>query len=145
MLGGGDTRTVDAAQRCGEQLGLAYQILNDLAPLKLAASYVHHEDMVDRVVTAPVVAAKQLSDAKNIFTLLVKKPRLRRLAHQRCCTWVENATDSAIRNAAWLPMPMEAVVNSFIAERIAPALPRDPLPMRLGAVAPAPLLATANN
>ncbi len=145
VLAGGDARTVDAAQRCGEQLGLAYQILNDLAPLQHAASYAQHEDIVDRVVTAPVVAAKQLSDAKNIFALLVNQPRLRQRAHQRCCTWIENAADLACRNAAWLPMPVEAVVHSFIAESIVSSLPREPLPKRLGAVAPAPLLATANN
>ena len=145
VLAGGDTRTVDAAQRCGEQLGLAYQILNDLAPLQNAASYAQHEDIVDRVVTAPVVAAKQLSDAKNIFALLVNQPRLRQLAHQRCCTWVEDAADSAFRDAARLPMPVEAVVHSFIAKCIVSPLPKEPLPKRLGAVAPTPLLATANN
>ena len=145
VLAGGDARTVDAAQRCGEQLGLAYQILNDLAPLQNSASYAQHEDIVDRVVTAPVVAAKQLSGAKNIFALLVNQPRLRQLAHQRCCTWVENAADSASRNAAWLPIPLAAVVHRFIAVRIALPLPSEPLPKRLGAVAPTPLLATANN
>ena len=145
VLAGCDTRTVDAAQRCGEQLGLAYQILNDLQPLQNAASYAQHEDVVDRVVTAPVVAAKQLSEAKNIFAHLVNQPRLRQLAHQRCCIWVENAADSARRDASWLPMPVERVIRQFIVEYIASPLPSEPLPTRLATVNPAPLLATANN
>ena len=146
VLAAGDERMINAAQRCGEQLGLAYQILNDLEPLLLGGSYAEHEDIVDRVVTAPVVAAKQLSDEeKDLFLALVERRKLRELARQHCIAWAEDAADAARSYAAWLPTPVEMVVRDFIADHIIQPLPCEPLPKRLPTGLRTPLLATANN
>lgn len=146
VLAAGDERMISAAQRCGEQLGLAYQILNDLEPLLNGGSYAEHEDIVDRVITAPVVAAKQISDTeKDLFVALVRQPRLRESARQRCIAWVGDAADVARSNAAWLPTPVEAVVHQFIADHITQPLPCEPLQKRSPAALRTPLLATANN
>lgn len=146
VLAAGDERMINAAQRCGEQLGLAYQILNDLEPLSLGGSYAEHEDIVDRVVTAPVVAAKQKSDKeKDLFAALVRQPKLRESARNRCLDWAQDAADAARSYAAWLPTPVEAVVREFIADHISQPLPREQEPKRLPTALRTPLLATANN
>jgi geranylgeranyl diphosphate synthase type II len=145
VLADGDGRIINAARRCGEHLGLAYQILNDLVPLNSGA-YAQHEDIVDRVVTAPVVAASRLSNSrKDLFTELVNQPRLREFAYQTCSGWVRDAADSARSNAAWLPAPVETVVYQFIADYLTLPSVSESVPRLLHRAPRTPLLATANS
>ena len=116
LLADGDDQRAEYARRSGEQLGLAYQILNDLQPLRTPATLASHEDMVDRVVTAPVVAVAQITADKDVFAQLTHCMATRQQAIQRCCGWVRQAVALARTNAGYTPQAIAQVVEHFIAQ-----------------------------
>ena len=116
LLADGDEQRAEYARRSGEQLGLAYQILNDLQPLRTPATLASHEDMVDRVVTAPVVAVAQITADKDVFAQLTHCKATRQQAIQRCRGWVRQAVALARTNAGYTPQAIAQVVEHFIAQ-----------------------------
>ena len=116
LLADGDDQRAEYARRSGEQLGLAYQILNDLQPLRTPATLMSHEDMVDRVVTAPVVAVAQVTADKDVFAQLTHCKATRQQAIQRCRGWVRQAVALARTNAGYTPQAIAQVVEHFIAQ-----------------------------
>ena len=116
LLADGDEHRAEFARRSGEQLGLAYQILNDLQPLQNSATLASHEDIVDRVVTAPVVAVAQSSSDKDVYAQLIHCEAARQRATQSCRIWIRQAVALARANAASTPEAIAQVVEHFIAE-----------------------------
>lgn len=106
------------ARRCGEQLGLAYQILDDLRPYAMPATLVRHEDIIDRVITAPVAAARTLFPKQDPFELVLHNQHRREQALQRCQHWLEDALQEAKCNADALPAPIANVVTHFISDHL---------------------------
>jgi geranylgeranyl pyrophosphate synthase len=99
-------------------LGLAYQILNDLQPFRSPATLANHEDMVDRIVTAPVVAVAENNQAQDAFSQLLHSAEVRQHAIRRCEVWVRQAVASARSHAAYTPAPIANVVEQFIAQHL---------------------------
>lgn len=114
ILAATDAETEQFAQQSGEQLGVAYQILNDLQPLRDPANLAAHEDFVDRVVTAPVVAVAEYGSNQDVFAQLVTQPNVRHRAVRHCRYWARQALARARSNAACTPAPIAFVVEQFI-------------------------------
>lgn len=119
VLAATDAKTEQFAQQSGEQLGVAYQILNDLQPLQDPATLAAHEDIVDRVVTAPVVAIAEYGSNQDVFAQLVGQPNARHRAVRHCRDWVRQALARARSNAACTPTPISSVVEQFIHKYLA--------------------------
>ena len=118
VLAAGDCRVTNYARHSGEQLGLAYQIVNDLQPFRSPATLASHEDMVDRIVTAPVVAVAENNQAQDAFSQLLHSAEVRQHAIRRCEVWVRQAVASARSHAAYTPAPIANVVEQFIAQHL---------------------------
>lgn len=107
-----------AARRCGEQLGLAYQILDDLKPYATPATLANHEDMLNRVITAPVAACGTLHTHVDPFNALVKRADLRNKAVAQCQRWLDSALAAARYEAAFLCEHSAIVVDQFISQQL---------------------------
>ena len=101
-----------------EKVGLAYQILDDLRPYAMPATLVRHEDIIDRVITAPVAAARTLFPKQDPFELVLHNQHRREQALQRCQHWLEDALQEAKCNADALPAPIANVVTHFISDHL---------------------------
>ena len=118
LLNGSDCTTLDSARRCGEQLGLAYQILDDLKPYASPATLANHEDMLNRVITAPVAACGTLHTHLDPFNALVKRADLRNKAVAQCQRWLDSALAAARYEAAFLCKHSAVVVDQFISQQL---------------------------
>ncbi|MEL0047279.1 MAG: polyprenyl synthetase family protein [Gammaproteobacteria bacterium] len=121
LLERGQCSSVASAARCGEQLGLAYQILDDLKPYTTPENLASHEDFVNGVITAPVAACHELFSRKDPFQSLVDHPDRRQLAVRLCQRWLNEALMHARHSAALLPEPCKSVVDAFIRQQLTPA------------------------
>lgn len=118
LLNGSGRKTLDSARRCGEQLGLAYQILDDLKPYATPATLANHEDMLNRVITAPVAACGTLHTHVDPFNALVKQADLRTKAVAQCQRWLDSALAAARCEAAFLCKHSAVVVDQFISQHL---------------------------
>jgi geranylgeranyl pyrophosphate synthase len=117
---------VTSAAQCGEQLGLAYQILDDLKPYATPDSLASHEDFVNGVITAPVAACNELFSRKDPIQSLIDHADRRALALRLCQRWLNEALMHARHSAALLPEHCAVVVEAFIKQQLttAPATTR---------------------
>lgn len=127
LLNSNSDAPIQAARCCGEQLGLAYQILNDLAPYHRPETLAEHEDLRNRTITAPVAACNALFSRVDPFYALVSKSEVRAQAMALCQHWLDEALASARFHAKLLPQDSVAVIEAFIAEHLSYSHP-DPLP-----------------
>ncbi|HBX00413.1 MAG TPA: hypothetical protein DEF77_05650, partial [Gammaproteobacteria bacterium] len=111
-----------AARRCGEQLGLAYQILDDLKPYAKPGKLAHDEDMQNRVITAPVAACTMLFPHVDPFSTLIKRTDLRDKAIRECQRWLDTALANARYETTFLDQAVAAVVEQFIGQRLSQKL-----------------------
>ena len=111
-----------AARRCGEQLGLAYQILDDLKPYAKPSKLAYDEDMQNRVVTAPVAACNMLFPHLDPFQTLIKRTELRDKAIRECQRWLDTALANAHYETTFLDRAVAAVVEQFIGQRLSQKL-----------------------
>ena len=123
LLGHEQIQDPEPARRCGEQLGLAYQILDDLKPFAYPASLARHEDISNRVITAPVAAMNSLSANEDPFNALTQHPKKRDMAINLCKSWQAEAIQSAIGYADELPPHSGKVVKNFIHDRLSSDMP----------------------
>ena len=112
-----------AARRCGEQLGLAYQILDDLKPYATPASLCDDEDMQNRVITAPVAACSSLFPGADPFSTLMHRADRRDRATRECQRWLASALANARYEAAFLSEHANTVVQRFISKKLAYKMP----------------------
>ena len=111
-----------AARRCGEQLGLAYQILDDLKPYAKPSKLAYDEDMQNRVITAPVAAFNMLFPHLDPFQTLIKQAELRDKAIRECQRWLDTALANAQYESTFLDRAVAAVVEQFIGQRLSQKL-----------------------
>ena len=111
-----------AARRCGEQLGLAYQILDDLKPYAKPSKLAYDEDMQNRVITAPVAACNLLFPHLDPFQTLIKRTELRDKAIRECQRWLDTALANAQYESTFLDRAVAAVVEQFIGQRLSQKL-----------------------
>ena len=111
-----------AARRCGEQLGLAYQILDDLKPYAKPSKLAYDEDMQNRVITAPVAACNMLFPHLDPFQTLIKQAELRDKAIRECQRWLDTALANAQYESTFLDRAVAAVVEQFIEQRLSQKL-----------------------
>ena len=111
-----------AARRCGEQLGLAYQILDDLKPYAKPSKLAYDEDMQNRVITAPVAACNMLFPHLDPFQTLIKQAELRDKAIRECQRWLDTALANAQYESTFLDRAVAAVVEQFIGQRLSQKL-----------------------
>ena len=111
-----------AARRCGEQLGLAYQILDDLKPYAKPSRLAYDEDMQNRVITAPVAACNLLFPHLDPFQTLIKRTELRDKAIRECQRWLDTALANAQYETTFLDRDVAAVVEQFIGQRLSQKL-----------------------
>ena len=109
-----ENQDTSSARRCGEHLGLAYQILDDLKPYAAPGNLAADEDMQHRVVTAPVAACSTLFPKVDPFHALVNHASLRTKAIRQCQHWLDTALASARYEAAFLAAHSALVVENFI-------------------------------
>lgn len=112
-----------AARRCGEQLGLAYQILDDLKPYATPALLREDEDMQNRVITAPVAAFNSLFPSVDPFQALLSQTDRRDRAVRECQRWLDSALAKARYEAAFLSKTSEVVVEKFISQKFSYIVP----------------------
>lgn len=126
LLESGQCASVTSAAQCGEQLGLAYQILDDLKPYATPDSLASHEDFVNGVITAPVAACNELFSRKDPIQSLIDHADRRALALRLCQRWLNEALMHARHSAALLPEHCAVVVEAFIKQQLttAPATTR---------------------
>ena len=119
-------RSYDAAKHCGQQLGLAYQIIDDLKTLRCGNDLATDPDVVNRAVTAPIVAARMQAPHRDPFRLLVEQPNQHPYIVAQCEAWLGEALHLAEEAAATLPQPIQQVVSSFTKRYLRlPDLPRN--------------------
>ena len=111
-----------AARRCGEQLGLAYQILDDLKPYAMPSKLADDEDMQNRVITAPVAACSMLFPHVDPFQTLIKKTDMRDKATLECQRWLDTAVANARYETTFLDQAVARVVEQFIGQRLSQKL-----------------------
>ena len=111
-----------SARRCGEQLGLAYQILDDLKPYAKPSKLAYDEDMQNRVITAPVAACNLLFPHLDPFQTLIKRTELRDKAIRECQRWLDTALANAQYESTFLDRAVAAVVEQFIGQRLSQKL-----------------------
>ena len=111
-----------AARRCGEQLGLAYQILDDLKPYAKPSKLAYDVDMQNRVITAPVAACNMLFPHLDPFQTLIKQAEWRDKAIRECQRWLDTALANAQYESAFLDRAVAAVVEQFIGQRLSQKL-----------------------
>jgi len=121
LLESGPCSRVAAAAQCGEQLGLAYQILDDLKPYATPDNLASHEDFVNGVITAPVAACNELFSRKDPVQSLIHDAHRRALALRLCQRWLNEALMHARHSAALLPEHCAVVVEAFIRQQLTPA------------------------
>ncbi len=121
ILAHGQCASVASAAQCGEQLGLAYQILDDLKPYATPDSLANHEDFVNGVITAPVAACNELFSRKDPFQSLIDHADRRQLALRLCQRWLNEALMHARHSAALLPEHCAVVVEAFIRQQLTAA------------------------
>ena len=118
LFNGPENQDTSSARRCGEQLGLAYQILDDLKPYRTPDTLASDEDMVFRVITAPVAACSTLFPRVDPFHALVNSPRRRSKAVRECQHWLDSALANARHEATFLSAHSALVVEQFIAGQL---------------------------
>lgn len=126
LLEQGQCSKVAAALGCGEQLGLAYQIINDLTPFAAPSDLAGHEDFVNRTITAPIAACNALFPGADPFQILIRRPEKRQQAVQLCQRWLNEALLQARHNAALLPEHSKIVVETFIQQQLLPTAAAEP-------------------
>jgi geranylgeranyl pyrophosphate synthase len=114
LLGYEEILDPEPARKCGEQLGFAYQILDDLRPFLDPTTLATDEDMLDRIVTAPVAAMHTLSPDRDPFTALLQQQQLRDSAVELCKSWLSEALLEATQFASQLPEHSGEVITQFI-------------------------------
>ncbi len=114
LLNGSENQDTSSARRCGEQLGLAYQILDDLKPYATPITLADHEDIQHRVITAPVAACSTLFPKVDAFHALVNNARLRSQAVRKCHHWLNTALANARYESTFLSAHSALVVEHFI-------------------------------
>ncbi|HAL42421.1 MAG TPA: hypothetical protein DCP57_08250 [Gammaproteobacteria bacterium] len=110
------------ALRCGQQLGLAYQILDDLKLFNNPSGLKSDPDIINRVVTAPVIAALQLAPQDDPFALIQAQPERHNEIRGLCQGWLKQSIKRASLNADHLPTSIADVVKAFITLRLQPGL-----------------------
>ena len=129
---------VSALGRCGEYLGLAYQILDDLSEEGDGLD----ADLKNGVATAVIVEAKAVAPGLDPFQLLTAGGLPREQIRQRCRFWLARATGVALEQAALLPEDMRNAVRRFVEQGLqAPG--EAVLPLALESGYPTPLHSTA--
>lgn len=123
LLGHARTLDPEPARLCGEQLGLAYQILDDLRPFASPSTLALHEDIWGRTITAPVAAMNSISADEDPFNALLQHPQKRTMALNLCKSWQAQAVRRAIEYAGELPTHSRKVVTKFIQQRLSIDLP----------------------
>lgn len=118
LIGHADVLDSEPARLCGEQLGLAYQILDDLRPFAAPSTLASDEDMVNRVITAPVAAMNLIAPGEDPFAALIKHSKKRQSALDLCQQWHAQAVHKANEYALELPSHTSTVINAFIEERL---------------------------
>ena len=118
LLESGQCASVTSAAQCGEQLGLAYQILDDLKPYATPDSLASHEDFVNGVITAPVAACNELFSRKDPIQSLIDHADRRALSLRLCQRWLNEALMHARHSAALLPEHCAVVVEAFIKQQL---------------------------
>lgn len=121
LLERGQCASVGSAAKCGEQLGLAYQILDDLKPYATPDCLASHEDFINGVITAPVAACNELFSKKDPFQSLIDHADRRQLALRLCQRWLNEALLHARHSAALLPEHCTVVVDAFIRQQLTTA------------------------
>lgn len=101
---------ISALGRCGEYLGLAYQILDDLT----GQDEEFDSDLRNAVVTAAIVEAKAMAPDLDPFQLLMAGGLPLEQVRQRCRFWLARATGIALEQAALLPDDMRNAVRRFV-------------------------------
>jgi geranylgeranyl pyrophosphate synthase len=114
LLNGSANQDTSSARRCGEQLGLAYQVLDDLKPYATPNNLAADEDIQHRVITAPVAACSTLFPKVDPFHALVNNARLRSKAIRKCQHWLNTALANARYEATYLSAHSALVVEHFI-------------------------------
>ena len=118
LIGHDQILNTEPARLCGEQLGLAYQILDDLRPFATPTTLVNDEDIIGKVITAPVAAIKSIAPSEDPFEALIRQTSHRDLALDLCRIWQTQAITRAVEYAAKLPAHTIAVIKKFIDERL---------------------------
>ena len=118
LFNGAENQDTSSARRCGEQLGLAYQILDDLKPYAIPGNLAADEDMQHRVITAPVAACSTLFPNVDPFHALVTHEGLRTKALRQCQRWLDTALASARYETAFLSAHSAVVVENFITRQL---------------------------
>ena len=95
----------------GRDLGLAYQILNDVQPLLGDRS--GHEDLRNQTVTAPVVVAHELAPEADPFRVIANGT-LDEVLMERCWGWLTAAAEQGLSAAAGAPEDMVADLRGFV-------------------------------
>lgn len=119
LFNNGPSAKTEPARRCGQQLGLAYQILDDLKPYDTPSSLHEHEDMVHRVITAPVAACQAMFPTVDPFQAMLNRKDLRIKAVRQCQHWLDRALAQARLEAAFLCQQSATVVEHFISHQLA--------------------------
>ena len=126
---------VSALGRCGEYLGLAYQILDDLT---LDHDVALDSDIRNAVVTATFVEAKAMAPGLDPFQLLLAGGLPLEQIRLRCRFWLARATGVALEQAAMLPIDMRNAVRRFVEQGL--QAPGDAVaPLMVDQAAPLPL------
>ena len=127
LIGHKQTLDTEPARLCGEQLGLAYQILDDLRPFFKTTTLARNEDILAKVITAPVAAMQSITPNEDPFEALIELPYQRNLALNLCKSWQAQAIKNALEHANKLPTQSSDVINKFIEERLIIKAPSNPL------------------
>lgn len=118
LFNGSENHDTSSARRCGEQLGLAYQILDDLKPYAASEHLAADEDLQNRVITAPVAASSMLFPKVDPFYALINRADLRSQALRQCHKWLDSALARARHEATFLTAHSASVVEGFIARQL---------------------------
>ncbi len=126
---------LDGLKQCGEHLGLAYQILDDMRALDEGAE---NRDLQQALLTAPVVEAKLMAPELDVLELLATGGVALDMVRQRARFWLARATGAALQEASALPQDVAHTVAAFVeaklqapAQAVSPqvAEPAEPLPL----------------
>ena len=105
---------IKTAIKCGEYLGLAYQIMNDLNPYKNLKSIKDDSDLSSKIITAPIIATKKLYPNKNPFSVaLSDQVKINKILNF-CYIWLENCLQLCIEESEKLPENIDSAIKNFI-------------------------------